>query len=87
MLWTIPTLILAGTASAHTAAFVKGMYCEVSHSARILLLTTNLVKGGADPNDYNSNSNTPVNPLYQLTKDEWWMQKVLSGIPALLAVR
>lgn len=31
MLWSLPaTLLLATGASAHTAAFVKGMYCEVS---------------------------------------------------------
>ena len=57
------------------------------HNARSLFLTTNLIKGGPDPNNYNPNSNTPVNPLYQLTKDEWWMQKVLNGDPWLLEVR
>lgn len=32
------------------------------------------VKGGPDPNNYDPNSNTPVNPLYNLPKSQWWMQ-------------
>lgn len=33
MLWTIPaTFLLATGASAHTAAFVKGMFCDVCAS-------------------------------------------------------
>lgn len=39
MLWIIPSLLLAGGASAHTAAFVKGMYCEVRFT--IILQTFN----------------------------------------------
>lgn len=59
MLWSLslPALLAAG-ASAHTAAFVKGMYCE----------------GGPNPNAYNANSNEVVRPLYNLPKSEWWMQ-------------
>ncbi|KAK5989550.1 hypothetical protein PT974_11077 [Cladobotryum mycophilum] len=59
MYWSIPVAVaLASGAAAHTAAFAKGMYCE----------------GGANPNQYDQNSNTPVNPLYQLPKSQWWMQ-------------
>ncbi|KAK3377203.1 WSC domain-containing protein [Lasiosphaeria ovina] len=49
---------LAWGASAHTASFVKGMYCE----------------GGPDPTVYNQNSNTPVWPIYQQTFSNFWMQ-------------
>ncbi|KAM0448807.1 hypothetical protein ACHAPV_009443 [Trichoderma viride] len=59
MLWSVPVaLALASGANAHVAAFVKGMYCE----------------GGPDPSNYNSNSNTPVNPLWDLPFEQWWMQ-------------
>ncbi|KID74291.1 uncharacterized protein G6M90_00g082540 [Metarhizium brunneum] len=60
MLCSLPTILLLATgASAHTAAFVKGMYCE----------------GGPDPNNYNPNANDPVNPLWMLSKNDWWMQR------------
>ncbi|KIW62805.1 hypothetical protein PV04_10936 [Phialophora macrospora] len=54
----LPALALAGLAQAHVAAFAPGMYCQ----------------NGPDPNNPNYNSNTPVNPLYNLTKEEWWFQ-------------
>ncbi|KAL5402036.1 hypothetical protein PMIN06_002437 [Paraphaeosphaeria minitans] len=55
---TLFTATLTSLASAHTAAWAKGMYC----------------KGGADPNTENLNTNTAVNPLYNLTKEKWWFQ-------------
>jgi len=51
-------LALAAVARSHTVAFVKGMYCE----------------NGTDPSNPNFNSNTPVKPLYNLTKADWWFQ-------------
>ena len=51
-------LAVAAPIQAHVAAFVKGMYCE----------------GGKDPNKYEQNANDAVNPLYNLTRDQWWMQ-------------
>lgn len=48
MLWSVPVaLALASGANAHTAAFVKGMYCEVcavsvqilAYNERILTLS------------------------------------------------
>jgi hypothetical protein len=44
-------------ASAHIAAFAKGMYCQ------------NGLVG-----QENMNNNLPVNPLYQLSKEDWWFQ-------------
>jgi hypothetical protein len=43
---------------AHIAAFAKGMYCE----------------NGTDPSNPNFNSNTPVNPLYNLSMQDFWFQ-------------
>ncbi|KAB5571716.1 WSC domain-containing protein [Coniochaeta sp. 2T2.1] len=49
---------LASSAMAHTAAFTKGMYC----------------KNGNNASEVNQNSNVPVNPLYQLPFDQFWLQ-------------
>lgn len=35
-----------------------------------------MAKGGADPDNYDQNASISVNPLYQLSKAEWWMQAV-----------
>ncbi|KAH7002652.1 hypothetical protein EDB80DRAFT_685806 [Ilyonectria destructans] len=51
-------LSLADSASAHIASWNEGMYC----------------KGGNDSSVDNPNTNLVVNPLYNLTKAEWWMQ-------------
>jgi hypothetical protein len=53
------SLAMATLATAHTAAFAPGMYC----------------RGGADPTKDDQNTNLVVNPLYNLTKDEWWFQR------------
>lgn len=49
---------LISLASAHTAAWAKGMYC----------------RGGADPTKDEPNTRTAVDPLYNLTKQDWWFQ-------------
>jgi hypothetical protein len=58
----LPTAFLTTTlislASAHTAAWTNGMYC----------------RGGPDPSVDDPNTNTAVNPLYQLSKEDWWFQ-------------
>jgi len=54
----ITTTALASLASAHTAAWANGMYC----------------RGGPDVTTENQNTNTAVDPLYNLTKEEWWFQ-------------
>lgn len=43
---------------SHIAAFGPGMYC----------------RNGPNPSSPNLNSNTPVNPLYQLSRADWWFQ-------------
>ncbi|KAL3460260.1 hypothetical protein BJX64DRAFT_263498 [Aspergillus heterothallicus] len=43
---------------AHTVAWTKGMYCF----------------GGPDPTSESQNTNTAVNPLYNLTQPDWWFQ-------------
>ncbi|KAF2006787.1 hypothetical protein P154DRAFT_517813 [Amniculicola lignicola CBS 123094] len=55
---TLISLVLSGTISAHTAAWAKGMYC----------------RGGADPHEDNPNTRLVVEPLYNLTKEDWWFQ-------------
>jgi hypothetical protein len=55
-------LVLATTAHAHTAAWVKGMYCINGTHVN--------PPGGYDDNE------TPVNPLYQLNKTDWWFHHV-----------
>ncbi|KAI1077968.1 hypothetical protein F5B20DRAFT_582785 [Whalleya microplaca] len=50
---------MATYATAHTAAFTKGMYCI----------------NGTTPGVDDENTNTVVNPLWDLPKSEWWMQK------------
>jgi hypothetical protein len=55
---TFLTATLTTLASAHTAAWAKGMYCL----------------NGPDPANPNLNTNTPVNPLWNLPKDQWWFQ-------------
>lgn len=54
---TLLTAALASLATAHTAAWHKGMYC---------------LTGPADPKD--PNDNTPVWPLFNHTKEDWWFQ-------------
>ena len=55
MLFLLPFFL--PLASAHIAAFAKGMYCR-----------------NGLPGEKNFNSNLPVNPLYQLSKTDWWFQ-------------
>ncbi|KAF2100874.1 hypothetical protein NA57DRAFT_10917, partial [Rhizodiscina lignyota] len=51
-------LALVAAVNAHTASFNKGMYCL----------------NGNDTANPNLNSNEPVNPLWNLTKTDWWWQ-------------
>jgi hypothetical protein len=51
-------LTLSATATAHCAAWKKGMYCL----------------GGPNLSQDNPNTNTAVLPLYQLEKEKWWFQ-------------
>lgn len=51
-------LAFASATQAHVAAFNKGMYCF----------------GGPDPKVDDQNTNTAVNPLFNLTKEQWWFQ-------------
>jgi hypothetical protein len=53
-------LTLAGSASAHIAAWNKGMYC----------------KGGNETGVDDQNTNLAVNPLHNLPSDQWWQQRV-----------
>ncbi|CAJ2512527.1 Uu.00g055420.m01.CDS01 [Anthostomella pinea] len=55
---TFAILASAGYARAHTAAWVRGMYCL----------------NGTSPGVDDSNTNTAVNPLWDLPKSQWWMQ-------------
>ncbi|KAH8652406.1 hypothetical protein BX600DRAFT_93495 [Xylariales sp. PMI_506] len=52
------TVAFATAANAHVAAWTKGMYCL----------------NGTTPGSEDRNTNTAVNPLYNLTKSDWWMQ-------------
>lgn len=52
------TSILAAVASAHVAAWTKGMYCL----------------GGNDTTKDDPNTNLAVNPLWMLPKEQWWFQ-------------
>jgi hypothetical protein len=51
-------LALSKVSSAHTVAWMPGMYCL----------------GGPDVTVDNANTNTAVNPLWNLTTSEWWFQ-------------
>lgn len=51
-------LALSKVSSAHTVPWVAGMYCL----------------GGPDVTVDNANTNTAVNPLWNLTTSEWWFQ-------------
>ena len=55
---TITLVALAAPTYAHTGAFAPGMYC----------------RNGNVPGEINQNTNTVVNPLYQLSKQNWWFQ-------------
>ena len=57
-MFPIAVLALVATAQAHTVAWTKGMYCA----------------GGPDLSAVNLNTNTAVNPLYNLAKEDWWFQ-------------
>jgi hypothetical protein len=48
----------AGFAQAHTAAWAPGMYC----------------RGGNDTTKDDQNTNLAVNPLYMLSKTDFWFQ-------------
>ncbi|KAH7361844.1 hypothetical protein B0T11DRAFT_351741 [Plectosphaerella cucumerina] len=55
------TILIIGftvAVEAHVGAFTTGMYC----------------RGGNNPASENRNTNLVVNPLYNLTKSQWWMQ-------------
>ncbi|KAH3296412.1 hypothetical protein KXW74_008633 [Aspergillus fumigatus] len=58
MLRPVAFLAFSAVAQAHTVAWAKGMYCL----------------GGPDPSTDNANTNTAVNPLYNLKKEDWWFQ-------------
>jgi len=51
-------LALSSVAHGHTAAFANGMYC----------------RGGPNPGQDDQNTNTVVNPLYNLPRSQWWFQ-------------
>ncbi|KAL3481069.1 hypothetical protein BJX99DRAFT_254047 [Aspergillus californicus] len=55
-----PALLLAASTltAAHTVAWTKGMYCFNDPSSNV----------------DTPNTNTAVNPLYNLTKEDWWFQ-------------
>ncbi|KAI1174144.1 hypothetical protein F4777DRAFT_555396 [Nemania sp. FL0916] len=55
---TLSLLALVATSQAHTAAFAPGMYC----------------KGGPVAGVDDQNTNTAVNPLYQLSFKDFWFQ-------------
>lgn len=55
---TLLTLALTTAVSAHVAAWAPGMYC----------------RGGADATVDDANTNLAVNPLYNLSKKDWWFQ-------------
>ncbi|KAF2436172.1 hypothetical protein EJ08DRAFT_579062, partial [Tothia fuscella] len=55
---TLSLLALVAAAQAHVGIYAPGMYC----------------KGGSDPTKDDSNTNTVVNPLYNLAKADWWFQ-------------
>ena len=59
---SIAALAFAGAllqpASAHMAAWTKGMYCL----------------GGPQPGSNNMNNDVPAHPLYGLTKADWFFQ-------------
>lgn len=42
----------------------------------VYLVYLTVLQGGPDPNNYNANANDPVNPLWMLSKNDWWMQRV-----------
>ncbi|TMW59783.1 hypothetical protein Poli38472_004852 [Pythium oligandrum] len=50
--------VLTHSTSAHIVAWGRGMYCL----------------NGTNPNVDDQNTNTAVNPLYQLPKEKWWFQ-------------
>ncbi|OTA89157.1 hypothetical protein M434DRAFT_34512 [Hypoxylon sp. CO27-5] len=54
----ITTLASAISVEAHVAAWARGMYCL----------------NGTEPGVENLNTNTAVNPLWDLPKSQWWMQ-------------
>ncbi|KAF9013078.1 hypothetical protein BDQ17DRAFT_1204170, partial [Cyathus striatus] len=53
-------LVFACPCYAHIAAWHKGMYC---------------LKGNVEGED-NQNNNQPVNPVYQLSRNDWWFHHV-----------
>jgi hypothetical protein len=50
--------LVAGAVEAHVGAFTTGMYCQ----------------GGPNATVDDQNTNTVVNPLYQLSQQDWWFQ-------------
>ncbi|KAF5372097.1 hypothetical protein D9758_005038 [Tetrapyrgos nigripes] len=52
--------ILLPLINAHVVAWHRGMYCL----------------NGTTPGQDDQNNNLPVNPLYQLKKEDWWMHHV-----------
>jgi len=54
----VALLAWSNVAHAHTAAWARGMYCQ----------------GGPNPNQDDPNTNTAVNPLYNLPRSQWWFQ-------------
>ncbi|KAI0155446.1 hypothetical protein GGR52DRAFT_205975 [Hypoxylon sp. FL1284] len=54
----VASLASASCVHAHMAAWIKGMYCL----------------NGTTPGVDDPNTNTAVNPLFKLSKSDWWMQ-------------
>jgi hypothetical protein len=71
---SLPLAFLLPLAYAHMAPFTKGMYClNVRHHAVVFAFATRLtvsLQGTDGTNDQNTND--IVNPLYNLTKADWW---------------
>lgn len=55
---SIILLLCSALAEAHVGVFTDGMFC----------------RGGNDITTDDQNTNLVVNPLYNLTKSQWWMQ-------------
>jgi len=58
VLFAVVVLAAVSQTEAHTAAFANGMYC----------------RGGPNPGQDDQNTNTAVNPLYNLPRSQWWFQ-------------
>jgi len=72
-------VLLSKLAYAHVAAFTLGMYC-----LNVCIRNYGLVKTdvgdtikGTEPGVDNQNTNDAVQPLYNLTKSDWWSEYLI----------